>query len=488
MIIILVYGKKALLYIIPCAIILFSGCASAGKGIDTGISGVEKIKDESGNDQVKYDNLTAEEWLGTLDGGNYNGYQFTIATSRQYRFAPEEQMSGMVNPAIKKRNELVNAKYNVSLKEVYYDESELQTALSNAALAGTQFSDLVSVTMPTMANLAASGFLTNLFSVPFFNAEASYLNTDTVNKSTVNDYMYAVYDRATFYQEDFWCVFYNEALLPDGAGNEITNAVKAGSWTWDKLINYAEQAAAEVMEKRSPDYQTDIFGLGSFSDKNGFSIAAFISSGLSLFEDTYHKSLSYSMDSDAGNEAADKIRGMIGSKCYLGLSGENASKAFLEGRTAFFVYRVDFAKAVAETQLSWNIAPLPKMTEGQNGYLSYVGSTSAGLSVPAYQADSARTGKVLNAILAASYINLDDAIKTNYITFCLRDNDAAIMLSEIFKNPVINIGTIYAEGYDRLSFLTDETILKAITQDLSFAHMYVSNASALAALNADEFR
>ncbi|NCA68247.1 MAG: extracellular solute-binding protein, partial [Clostridia bacterium] len=454
----------------------------------SGVSRIEKINDESGNEQVKYNDLTAEEWLATLENGDYGGYEFRIATSRQYRFTPEEEMSGMVNPAIEKRNNLVNAKYNIVLREAYYEESELQAAISNSALAGTQFSDLVSVTMPTMANLASSGFIINLFSVPFFNAEASYLNGETVKNSVVNDYMYAIYDQATFYQEDFWCVFYNENLLRDGADSEIIKAVKEGKWTWDMLMRYAEEAASEVMEKRSPDFYTDTFGIGSFTDKNKFATAAFTSSGLSLFGDTFHKSLTYTMDSDAGNQAADIIRGIINSKSYIGLSGEEASKAFLEGRTAFFIYRVNYAKTVAETRLSWNLAPLPKMTEEQSKYFSYVGTTSAGLSVPAHQHDSARTGKVLNAILAASYINIDDAIKTNYITFCLRDNDAAITLSTIFRNPVMDIGTIYAEGYDRLSFLTNETILKAVKSDISFAYMYINNASALAALNENEFR
>lgn len=471
-----------------CLVLFLAGCSPAGWGIDNEFSGVDKISDESGNEQVKYEDLTAEEWLGMLEPGDFKGYGFTIATSRLYRFVPEEEMAGMVNPVLKKRNELVNAKYNVNIKEIYYEESQLFNKLANAALAGVQFSDLLSVTMPTMAAFASSGYLLNLFSVPFFNPEASYLNTETVKRSVVSDYMYAIYDRTTFYQEDFWCIFYNEDRLPSGAGDEISRIVKEGDWTWDKLMEYAVYAAAEVMQKRSPDYQKDVFGLGSHSDKNGFSISAFVSSGLSLFGDTYHKKLSYSMDSDKGNAAADKIREITSSKAYFGLSGEDASKAFLEGRLAFYAYRVEFAKKVCETKLNWGIAPLPKIDESQTNYLSYVGSSAAGLSVPSHQTNSGRTGMVLNAILAASYVNLDEAIKTNYITFCLRDNDAAIMLSGIFENPFLDIGSIYAKGFDRLSLLTDETILKAINQDVSFAYLFLNNASELEVINSNEFR
>ncbi len=480
-------GKKTLLCIILSAVLLLAGCSSAGGG-GSFVSAVDKIKNESGNEQVNYEDLTAEEWLAALDGEDYGGYEFTIATSVRYRFTPEEEMGGMVNPALEKRNALVNAKYNVKLKEVYYEEHRLLSALSAAALSGTQFSDLVSATMPTMSTLAASKSIMNLFSVPFFNAEASYLNAATVKRSAVNDYLYALYDQATFYQEDFWCVFYNESLLSENAGDGIVNAVKNGAWTWDMLMDYAEEAASEVMGKRSPDYQKDIFGITSYAGKDGLATAAFVASGLSLFGDTFHQKPDYIMETEKGNAAANKIRGIVGSKAYLGLSGEAASKAFLEGRAAFFVYRVDFAKAAAETRLTWNIAPLPKLTAEQRDYYSYIGPTSAGFSVPVRQNDSARTGKVLNAILAASYISLDEAIKTNYITFCLRDNDAAIMLSTIFRNPVIDIGTIYSEGFDRLAFLTGETILKAINNDISFAALYKNNASALEALYENEFR
>jgi hypothetical protein len=85
-------------------------------------------------------------------------------------------------------------------------------------------------------------------------------------------------------------------------------------------------------------------------------------------------------------------------------------------------------------------------------------------------------------------INIEEALKTNYITFCLRDNDAAIMLSTIFKNPVIDIGTIYSEGYDRLSFLSDETILEAVNNDEAFSYLSTNNMPTLEKLNSEEFR
>lgn len=480
--------KKAALLSLPVIIILITACSGYDDGSNGGISGIDKTKDVSGSDQVDYDNLTAEQWLATLDGGDYGGYEFSIATSKPYRFMPEEEMTGMVNPAVEKRNKLVNAKYNIKITEVYLDESEIQSSLSNSVNAGIQYSDLVSVTMPTMAGLAASGYLMNLFSVPFFNESAVYLNSDIVSHSTVNDYLYAIYDQISFYQEEFWCVFYNEDLLSENAGKEITAAVKTGKWTWDMLMGYAESAASEVMQKRSPDYQTDIFGIGSYGSGDELAVAAFASSGLSLFGDTFHKSLAYSMNADEGDAVADKIRGAINSKSYLNLDGDKASKAFLDGRLAFFIYCVNFAKAAADAGFNWNIAPLPKLTENQSEYYSYIGATSAGLSVPEMQTDSARTGKVLNALCAASYINIEEALKTNYITFCLRDNDAAIILSTIFKNPVIDIGTIYSEGYGNLSYLSDDTILEAVNNDEAFSYMYENKKSALEKLNSNEFR
>lgn len=176
-------GKKLLIYVLLASLLLIFGCSPAGWGLDKGISEVEKVKDESNNEQVKYEDLTAEEWLSLLEPGDFGGYEFKIATSRQYRFVPDETMAGTVNPAIEKRNQLVHEKYNVVIKEVYYGENELLTKLSQAVDAGVQFSDLVSVTMPTMAGMAYEGRLLNLFSVPFFNPDASYLNQETVKSS-----------------------------------------------------------------------------------------------------------------------------------------------------------------------------------------------------------------------------------------------------------------------------------------------------------------
>lgn len=465
----------------------FSACGSAA-GVDPARRGLEKIEGEGVNEQVKYEDLTAEEWLASLDSGDYNGYAFTIATSVPARFVADEELGGMVSPALEKRNALVSGKYNVRIKETYYEESRLFSALSNAVSAGTQFSDLVSASMPTMAALAASGGIMNLFSVPFFNPGASYLNREIVENSAIYDYMYAVYDQASFYEEDLWCVFYNETLLGSENAQNLVKKVKSGAWTWDDLVGYAEEAAFEVMEKRSPDLQKDIFGIGTYAETGIFKTAFFTSAGLSLFGDTFLKKPAYTMDDAKGDAAAGRVREILKNKAFLTLSGEDASRAFLEGRTAFFIYRVGFAKAAAEASVHWSLAPLPKLDISQPGYRSYIGPTSAGLSVPARQADSARTGKVLNAILASSYLHLDEAIKTNYITFCLRDNDAAIMLSMVLENPAIDVGTVYSGGFDRLSFLTVETLEKAVSSDLPFGYLFRTNDSVLAQLNETDFR
>jgi len=483
-------NKKTLALVIAAVFLttLLFSCAELGFNTDPSLSLVEKPGGESGSSSVKYTDLTAEEWLANLEDDNFGGYTFTIATSKPYRFYPEEEMTGMVNPALEKRNALVAEKYNVVIKEVYYEESSLQAALSDAVLAGKQFSDLVSVSMPVMSTLAAAGRLLNLFSLPFFDVTAEYLNTSAIKNSAIGDYLYAIYDQASFYEEDFWCVFYNESLLPQKAGEDITKAVRDGTWSWDMLLSYAETAAKDVMDKRSPDLRKDIFGIGSYASSADLYSALFASSGNFLFGDTFHKKAAYSLAAGTGDAVAAKIKEVVKNKSYLSLSGEEASSAFLDGRTAFFVYRVGFANAVAATNLVWGISPLPKVLEGQEKYFSYVGPTSAGISVPVHQSNSARTGKVLNALCAASYLNIEEALKTNYITFCLRDNDSAITLSEIFKNPAINVGTIYSEGYERVSLLTRETISEAITAGDSFNYLYMTNASALKSLNETDFK
>ena len=155
-------GKKLLIYVLLASLLLIFGCSPAGWGLDKGISEVEKVKDESNNEQVKYEDLTAEEWLSLLEPGDFGGYEFKIATSRQYRFVPDETMAGTVNPAIEKRNQLVHEKYNVVIKEVYWRKRTVDEIIPRL-WAGVQFSDLVSVTMPTMAGMAYEGRLLNLF-------------------------------------------------------------------------------------------------------------------------------------------------------------------------------------------------------------------------------------------------------------------------------------------------------------------------------------
>lgn len=481
-------SKKIVACILSVLALMLSSCAVTANSEANKPSEVSKPPVKDSNEHIDYEDLTAEAWLSSMESYDYNGYRFTICTSKDDRFDTGENETGVVNPTLAKRNALIEQKFNIRINEVLQSEDRIVDNLKIAKSAGIQFADMVSVSMPAIATCAASGYLMNLFSVPFFDSEAEYMDTQLIKECTVNNSLYCFFDKSTLYQEQLCCVFYNKDLFKSNVSDEIIASVKDGSWTWQKLITLAEEAARETIEKRSPDLQNDVFGLVSYEGTDGFRLMLYKSAGVSLFSDTYHTPLSYTLDSKIGDKTAKAIKNITLSKSFLPLTNEEASKAFLDGRAAFFVCKVDFAQAASDSSVNWQIVPLPKLDSNQEKVYSVISPAACGIAVPVHQSDSVRTGRIINALCASSNVGLEEALLANYTTFCMRDNDGALMLGRIFQDPVTDISMLYSEGFERLAALTKSVLLEAIETGTSFDYIFIKNQARLKKLCEEEFR
>ncbi|MEG1743444.1 MAG: extracellular solute-binding protein, partial [Clostridia bacterium] len=393
--------KTHLLASLLISVILLSSCATPG-GSDVNQSMIDKPSIPGETSSLSYDMLTAEEWLSTFETVDYKGYAFTIATSKDGRFSYNEEQNSKINQAIEKRNKLVSDKYNIKITERYVKENEIVATLTANANAGLQYSDLISVSMTSASKLAYSGSLMNLLSVPYVNFDALYMS-DLAKKSLANHTAYSIYNDFSMCQDQLWCVFYNKTLLKTAGLEDPSALYKRGEWTWDKLIEFSHKIAAVTMKKDSPNLLKDVFGFSSYGTKNELIQTIFESSGLSSYLQSYKSDLTLNTNVADLDLAATKTRQIINDKSYYSLNGDNAKNTFASGRTAFLLYTLEFSKLISNSSLDWAIVPLPKLIPNQTNTFSLLDNMSAGISVPACQTDSIRTGRILNALFAASH-------------------------------------------------------------------------------------
>ena len=87
----------------------------------------------------------------------------------------------------KKGNELIEDKYGVVIEEKKVQSSTLQSQLASAAASGTQYADAVLTTAREISSLAAGGGLLNLFSLPYFDMQAGYMDRALADDSVIGN-------------------------------------------------------------------------------------------------------------------------------------------------------------------------------------------------------------------------------------------------------------------------------------------------------------
>lgn len=438
--------KKTLIAAIMLVTVLLASCAEHGGSYDDPVSDVSLSHDKENTPPVTYEDLTAEEWLSTVREVDYSGYKFTIVTSVTGRFVGYNDSESGVEKAITKRNELVEKRYGVKIVEKDIRESELINNLLLSVSSGTQYSDLISATMPTLSKLAATNALTNLYSLPYYDQKAEFCSNTLHEAVTSGHTAYALFDELTMVQDDAWCTFFDKSAADADALYDL--ALNNG-WTWDKLLEASKNS-----------------GFAAYSGRDDFAVAAFYTSGASPLEFGYGKTLATAADTDLLDETAAKIKNIISTPSYISKTGDDAKNAFLNGEIAFLLSPLSLLDEISDSDKDFGLLPIPSF-DGE--YRSVLDKDAHGIAVPAYQQDNDRTGLLLTALTAASYQHIEAAKVTERVYFDLRDNASAIILKKIYDSLCLNGGNLYSGGFTSINSSSNQAILDAVLKNRPFA-------------------
>ena len=457
----------------------FVGCF--GGGTNSKVEAPDELSHASGSEGIGDGYLTAQQWLDTLETRNYEGYRFTVATTLQYSFVPEEE-SGLISTAVYERNRMVEEKYNITIVEKIYDKEQLLTEQKKAALSGKAIGDVITAPGEQLAVLADNNLLINLYSLPYFDPLSDYMQLDLVKASTVAHTMYAMYGSVTDVSNHLWAVFYNKEMLEDLDLTDPYERVTQGDWTWDAFLDMANTAAGETVDDNSPDPESDIYGFASYfsdeEDDDGLFHAVWQSSGEKYLGDTYwvdKLTIAVSPDITETLKATLKAVTYRNGARFNG-TGAQALEAFTDGRLLFYVYEMSIAAAMGESGISWGIVPMPKLTAQQEDYHCWVDPQTLALGVAASVPDTERTGIILNALCAASFGTVSQAIEETYLNYYLTNNSAAVMLFDyVFAKAQLDPVHIYGVGMQELGKETYDIVKSNLTSSSKLSSKLLSS-------------
>lgn len=443
----------------------FASCAEAGGRYDDPISDVSLSHDKENTLPVAYEDLTAEEWLSTVAEADYSGYQFTIATSVTGRFVGYDDTESGVEKAITKRNELVEKRYGIKIIEKNVRESELINNVTLSVSSGTQYSDLISATMPTLSKLASTHALTNLYSLPYYDQKAEFCSAPLHDAATSGHTAYVLFDELTMVQDDAWCMFFDKSQTDSDA---LYALALTESLTWDDLLEASKE-----------------HGFAAHSARDDFAVTAFYTAGVSPLGFGYKKTLSTAEDTEFLDETAAKVKNILSSPSYIQKNGDAAKNAFLGGEIAFLLAPLSLIDEISGSDKDFGILPIPSF-DGK--YRSVLDKSAHGIAVPACQKDTDRTGLLLTALTAASYQHIRAAKVTERVYFDLRDNASAVILKRIYASLYLSGASLYSGGFTSINSSSDQAILDAVLKGTAFADIFKRENSQLESIAGKFFR
>jgi hypothetical protein len=420
----------------------------------------------------------------------YVGGEFTIAVTseREHSFTSDPNTDDIIGIASVSRYEKLLDKCGIELKYKVVNADTVAAEIEESKKAGLPYADILCLPAKTLSSLADSGYLYNLLTFSDFNIDEKYINTEAVKSIIGNNTLYMHFDNSTQFYDETWVVFYDKQLVSNAGLSDPATVVKDGKWTWDEFMKYSEAVAQKVMSKGSPDTATDIFGYSSYNGTTELPLAIWESCGFKLFGNTYGYPVTFKTNLSDINKHAKALQGIYANKSRLSLQGEEAVNAFKNGRVGFFIYKLGFSSALAQSGRDWGILPLPKYTAEQTTYNSFVDPSAYALAIPVNATDPQKSLLALNMLCATSHESMKKALYDKYVNLYFTNNTSTVMLDMIMDSSYFDFAAIYASGMPKVADISTNIIVDFISKKGSEFIFTANTKTAFEKYTAEKFK
>lgn len=369
-------------------------------------------------------------------GGKYAGREYTIVTAVPSIF--ESSSDDPLGVAVKSRNALLTQSFDIRINVIQRTESQIKAELASAVEKGDHYADLICAPAGLLCELAAEGLLENMGSLPYLDESADYIDSIAFGAQSSGNTAYFLAGGASLAANSASVLFYDKSIVAK-SGVDPAKLANDGNLTWDALSSIAS-AAAKAGE---------CYGIDRALGDEELLASIYASSGKPLVTTSAGKPQA-SYDSETSQRVNAVKTGLFDNE-NLAAPFDAASyekravDAFVKGKTAFMMARLDNVAAIKDKPSEWGILPIPKLEGSQSRYYCAVTDAAASLAVPRACKDSAFAGFMLNAVFAAGADNMVKSLKSTYVNYYFWSNDAALMLDKVEKSLFYDFGILYSD-------------------------------------------
>ena len=469
-----------------CLISLLASLTACGEGGDT----VDTTT--GGSDAV----TTIDPNGCQLPEKDWGGREFRVlakehsnAAFKTFEVDVEEENGEVLNDTIFQRNRTIEERYNVKIvQDMVIQEAAEDNGvrLRQTVLAGESTYDLSMNWLVNIGTLASEGLFLDLYSVDYVDFDKEWWNAEANSALTLGGKLY--FTTSDFLLHDkyrSYIVIYNADLATDYGMGNITDYVREGTWTIDKMDELGRIVANDVNQDGTMNDQ-DMFSvnLGAWKDRAMFAASL----GNTIITNDGKGNLELTMNTERMVNSIEKIENLM-DKSVSYIPGDTSSGSmdryayaatlFTNGNTLFKTSILNSVQSMSsKADFAYKVIPMPKYDEQQEKYLTQPDDITLMFGIPTTASDPDFCGFMLEAL---SYESSFTTLPTYYETCCKTkyayDEESAEMIDLAMDGVIYDIGFIF-----NLGGLRD--ILLTVGRGINFASMYAGKEeSAITAIN-----
>jgi len=390
----------------------------------------------------------ADAYLNGLRKDDFDGSSFIITSPDLETIAPSV-VDSETSAARLKRNDQIEAKYNLTIVPLLEEESVIFESTKNAYNADSYYSDLITIPIERIGAYAAEGILMNINSLPYLDLKVPYIYEEATNAFSGGFNTFAVTGEALFNPNSLHGMFFNKDAMT-AAGIELPyGAAYDKNWAWDSFFEILTKANGYLDEN-------SMYTTGTSLDQRTTAAVIFKSTGLSYVSSRAGVLPMLAFNTDNAAKAAEIIRKFTGDG-YSYFNAPNSETAdvtfFHTGGTLFHLDRLYIMPWLTNSTVNWGLVPIPTEDAGDD-YKSLVSSDSLVFAVPGNNTAVAKVALIIQALNAASDSHITQHFIDYHMNYVLRDNDSINMLDTIIHSRTYDFAYAFGKVYGHLSNAT----------------------------------
>ncbi len=376
---------------------------------------------------------------------------FIIATNDSGAFYQSETLPGTISSALEERNTFLRDKYGADIEVIAIEDDKIVDKMKKAAESGTKIADMLSFSAKTTVNLYLNNLLYDMNTLPDFNASSNLFDPENATALATNSTLYMIADPTTMAYNDTFAMFFNRELIENSGAQNPEKLAMEGKWTWDAFYECCKTAAKDVYSTSLSDFEADTFGFASYYTEGVYPMVMWASTGVKAIDNTYKNKISLTVSESDMTSITAKLRSFYNSKGTLPKNGEDASRAFRQGRLVFFCNTLNYLSALRnETEFGEHIGfvPIPKYTIEQDKYYCLASTKARVIAIPKTieGSDNKRLkfiSAVVTAMCATGRSTIRDAYLSAYLAMYINSNEEGVMLQYICDGMTFDFATVY---------------------------------------------